>query len=298
MILVTGASGHFGSAVIKHLMSKGVSRDNIVALVRNEKKALPFLAEGIAVRYGDYDDVDSLYSAFKEVDTLVFVSGSDVMTRVAQHRRVMDAVLASGVKKVVYTSFSRKNETPTSPIWAVAEAHLATEKWLEESDVNFTVLRNNLYMDFVPHFIGPQAFDQGAVYLPAGQGAVSPALREEMAEAAAQVAVSNGHERKVYTLSNTEAYTYAQITEVLSGIAQKPLAYVSPEAAEYEQVLKGAGVPTEVIGILSGFAQAQAQGELDTVSLDLQLLIGRKPQSLPEYLKAVYAAQPAASSVH
>lgn len=290
MILVTGATGHLGTATIDFLLQKGISPDNISALARSAEKATDLQTKGINVVIGNYDDYASLSAAFNGVDKLLFISSSDITKRLAQHENVVKAAKEAGVKHVVYTSFERKNETETSPLWGLAQAHLNTEKWLKESGLTHTILRNNLYMDFIPVFIGDKVIETGAIYLPASSGKVSTALRSEMAEAIANILAASGHENKIYKLTNTEAYTYSDVASYISEATGKEIQYISPSVEEYNQTLANAGVPTEYIGVFSGFATAQAQGDLETISSDLQNLIGRKPTSLKEFLKTVYSS--------
>jgi NAD(P)H dehydrogenase (quinone) len=91
MILVTGATGHFGKSAIDFLLKKGISSTNIVALVRDEEKAAEIKSKGVALRIGDYDNYNSLLNAFIGVEKLLFVSGSDIFNRGAQHQNVVKA---------------------------------------------------------------------------------------------------------------------------------------------------------------------------------------------------------------
>lgn len=287
-LLITGATGHFGKAAIDFLLQKGIAANKISALARSVEKAQDLKAKGINVIIGNYDDYDSLVAAFKDIDKLLFVSSSNIANRVAQQENVVKAARESGVKHVIYTSFERKNETATSPIAFVAEAHLKTEKWLKESGLTYSILKNNLYADFIPVFIGDKILETGVVYLPAGEGKAGVAIRAEMAEAAANILTSTGHENKIYDITNTETYSYGDIAKYISEITGKKINYVSPSVDEYIKTLTDAGVPQEYSGMFSGFALAQAQGEFDITSTDLEKLLGRKPTSLKEYLKSVY----------
>jgi NAD(P)H dehydrogenase (quinone) len=289
MILVTGASGHFGKAAIQFLLDKGVEAVGIAALVRNEESGHEFAQRGVNVVVGDYDQYDSLVNAFQGVDQLLFVSSSDVGNRLAQHRNAVEAAKAAGVKHIVYTSMQRKNETPSSPLWVIAESHLQTEKWIQESGMSYTFLRNNLYMDFVPGFIGENVLQSGVIFVPAQDGKVSAVLRSEMAEAAAVVLSTGGHGGKQYNFSNEAAVSYRDMAQAISQVSGKEIKYISPTADEYSATLASYGVPAEGIGIFTAFAVAQDQGELDVVSSDLEFLLGRKPLSVLEFLNGLYA---------
>ena len=78
------------------------------------------------------------------------------------------------------------------------------------------------------------------------------------------------------------------LQNTFSEIFAKPINYVSPQPEEFAETLTKVGVPARVVGITVGFALAQAQGELDIVSNDLENLLGRKPVSLKDFLKHFY----------
>lgn len=289
MILVTGATGHFGKSTIDFLLKKGISSTNIVALVRDEEKAADLKNKEVVLRIGDYDNYNSLLNAFKGVEKLLLVSGSDIFKRDTQHQNVVKAAKEAGVQHIVYTSFQRKNETETSPLWIVAQSHIQTEKWVKESGIGYTILKNNLYMDFLPGFIGEKVLETGVIFVPAESGKVSAVLRSEMAEAAASILATAGHEGKEYDFTNTEAVSYQEIAQTISDISGKTINYISPSVADYEKTLTNYGVPAEVIGIFSSFAVAQAEGELDVFSSDLEQILGRKPTSVKTFLNQIYS---------
>lgn len=287
MILITGATGHFGKATIDHLLKKGIPANTIAALVRDEAKATELKAKGIKIKTGDYNNYASLQSAFAGIDKLLLVSSSDLQDRLKQQESVVKAAREAGVKHIIYTSFARKNETDTSPIASVAKSHLETEKLIKASGIPYTLLLNSLYSDVLPMFFGEQVLQTG-IFLPAGQGKTTFATRNDMAEAAANILTGHGHENKIYTIGNTESYTLQDAATILQDITGKPIAYVNPTVEEYTAALTQAGVPVAYIGIFAGFSEAIKQGEFETTSTDLEKLLGRKPATLRDYLTAVY----------
>lgn len=291
MILVTGATGHFGNAAIQFLLQKGVKASLISALVRNEQSAALFKKQGVGVVVGNYDNYNSLITAFTGVEKLLFISGNDISKRISQHQNVINAAKEAGVKHIVYTSFQRKTEDETSPLWIVAQSHLQTEKWLRESGMSYTILKNNLYLDFLPGFIGEKVAETGVIYVPAENGKLSAVLRSEMAEAAATVLVTDGHINKAYDFTNTAAVSYQEIAATIAAVLGKPINYVSPSVEAYEKTLISYGLPAEAAGIFSSFAAAQAKGELDAESTDIEKLLGRKPASIKDFLIKLYTAK-------
>jgi NAD(P)H dehydrogenase (quinone) len=287
MILITGATGQLGKAAIDFLLTK-VPASSLAVLVRDASKATEFKTKGINIRVGDYNDYASLVSALKGVDKMYFISSSDIANRLQQQANVVKAAKVSGVKHVVYTSFQRKNETDTSPIALVAQAHIQTEKLLKESGLTYTILKHSLYTDMLPMFIGDKVLETGIIFQPAGSGKVSFATRADMAEAGAVILTTTGHENKVYEISGTASYSYHQIAEIISGLSGKNITYVSPTSEEFRQELTKAGVPADYVGVFTSFSEAIKQGEFDFPDATLEKLLGRKPVSPKDFLKGVY----------
>ena len=121
--LITGSTGHLGSATIEYLLNK-VSANEIAALARNEEKAKTLKEKGIDVRIGNYDDYDSLVKAFQGIDKLLLISASEIGNRAAQHINAINAVKEAGVEHIVYTSFIRQKDDPNSALWFIAKDHV------------------------------------------------------------------------------------------------------------------------------------------------------------------------------
>lgn len=290
MILVTGATGHFGKATIDFLLKKGISANNISALVRDETKAEDLKAKGIVIKIGDYNNYNSLLEAFRGVDKLLLVSGSDLAKRSKQQADTVKAAKEAAVKHILYTSFERTNDTETSPIIFVAKSHIETENLMKESGLAFTIFRNNLYLDILPMFLGEKVLETG-ILLPAGEGKTGFALRNDMAEATANVLINDGHENKVYSFSNTENLSMKDVADILSKATGKNIAYINPTAEIYTDTLTRDGKPSGYIENFAGFAEAIKQGEFDTSKTDLENLLGRKPTSAETFLTQAYSAK-------
>ncbi len=287
-ILITGATGHFGKATIDFLLQKGIPANSISALVRDEAKATDLKAKGINLKIGEYDNYESLVAAFKEIDKVLLVSGSDIVNRGKQQENAVKAAKEAGVKHLLYTSFERKNETETSPIAFLAKSHIDTDNLIKASGLKYTLFRNNLYLDVLPMFIGEQVLETG-IFFPAGETKSAFVLRSDLAEAAANVLTSEGHENKEYAMNNTENYSFQDVASILSKITNKDISYTSPTVEIYTTALNKAGVPGEYIGMFAGFAEAIQQGEFNSPKTDLENLLGRKPATLEGFLTQVYA---------
>jgi NAD(P)H dehydrogenase (quinone) len=286
-ILVTGATGGLGHAVVESLLQT-ISPTQLAVLVRDPAKAADLQAQGVAVRQGDYSDYSSLTAAFAGVEKLYFVATSSMTDRIGQHENVVRAAVAAGVKHLVYTSFQRKTEDGTSPVAFIEEAHLATEKLIKQSGLTYTILKHALYLDVFPPFFGPQVLENNTIYLPAGTGRGAYASRHDLGVAGAAVLTSPGHESQTYELAANTTYSLADLAQVLSTLSGRPIQYVAPSPTEFIAQLTQAGVPTEGSQMAAALMSAIAQGEFDFPDPTLEKLLGRKPESATEFFKAAY----------
>jgi NAD(P)H dehydrogenase (quinone) len=286
-ILVTGATGGLGHAVVETLLQT-INPTQLAVLARDPAKAADLQAQGVAVRQGDYSDYESLMAAFAGVEKLYFVATSSMTDRIQQHENVVKAATAAGVKHLVYTSFQRKTEDGTSPVAFIEEAHLATEKLIKQSGLTYTILKHALYLDVFPPFFGPQVLENNTIYLPAGTGRGAYASRHDLAVAGAAVLTSPGHENQAYELAANTTYSLADFAEALSTLSGRAIQYVAPSPAEFVAQLTQAGVPAENSQMAAALMSAISQGEFDFPDPTLEKLLGRKPESPTEFLKAAY----------
>lgn len=291
MILVTGASGKYGTKAIEHLLNKGVSPSHIIGMVRAGTKGQPLRDKGIELRVADYADKRALASAFKGVEKLLLVSSSDrnIDNRTAHHRNAIAAAKAAGVAYIVYTSFIRKPGFENSPNSSFHHSHVQTEQSIKDSGIAYTILQNGIYQEMIPIFAGAKVAETGLITFPAGEGRASWVLREELAEAAAHVLTTAGHENKIYPLTNEEAIPFGEIAGTLTAKLGKTVKYQSPPVEEFEATLRGFGVPEVYIGLFTTWGLAQARGELDIINPTLTTLLGRKPTTVVRFIERTYS---------
>jgi NAD(P)H dehydrogenase (quinone) len=278
---VTGSTGAFGSLAIRHLLSLKVPASSIVALARDESKAAGLKALGVQVRIADYGDRRSLDTALVGVDRLLLVSGSEVGKRAAQHQAVIDAAKADGVKLVVYTSLGHADTSPNP----LASEHKATERALAASGLPFVILRNNWYSENYADDLR-RAKESGTIAAAVGQGRVASASRSDYAEAAARVLAGEGHAGKTYELTGTKAWDYRELAATAAEILGRSVSFTNMTAEERRKSLLSAGLPEGAAAFVASLDQAIEAGSLAAVSGDLEKLLGRKPQSLKDGLRA------------
>jgi uncharacterized protein YbjT (DUF2867 family) len=229
------------------------------------------------VAQASYGDKVALLNALHGVETLFLVSASETVDRIALHKATVDAAVAVGVQRIVYTSFTGAAPGAT---FTFARDHWHTEEHIRASGVDFTFLRDNLYLDFVPSFVG----DDGVIRGPAGDGRVAAVSRDDVADVAAKVLLADKYTGQTYDLSGPEAFSLTEAAEQLSTSWGRPIRYEAETLDEaYRSREQYGALPWEVAGWVTSYA-AIASGELSDVSSAVEDITGHLPIGLAEYL--------------
>ncbi|WPO76406.1 NAD(P)H-binding protein [Streptomyces sp. KN37] len=270
MLMITGATGALGKLVTARL-ARAVGRDDLVVGTR---------APAPGERRIDFDDPASL--DFSGVDTLLMISAGaaedDVV--IARHDAAISAAEKAGVRHLVYTSLSGDGDHLT-----YALAHRWTERRLRASSLEWTVLRNGLYAEFLAAVAAPGP--DGTIAAPLGSGRLAAVAREDLAEVAARVALAPAeHVGRTYELVGERPLGGADLAAALGG-SYEPDTLAATRTAVIEA---GQALPFQVPMLLSTYAAINA-GFLDGTSIgrnDLRPLLGREPRpAIEAYVRAV-----------
>jgi NAD(P)H dehydrogenase (quinone) len=284
-ILITGATGHLGSAVIEQLL-KMIPSNQISIITRKEEKRIEFEAKGFNAFLGSYDNVVSLEKAINGVDTVLLISSGDQGDRMQEHKNVVDTAKKMGVKHIAYTSRCLRDRNTLANKLMVE--HFETEDYIMASGLHYTFFRNILYMDAVPQFIGGNAALEKGIFLPAGDGKVAFALRSEMGEAMANVLIKEEVENKIYHFTGDAVYSFNDISTALTELSGKEVKYTDVDATAFAGMMKQRNLPDNMIQKIVDFITDIKHNQEADIYNDLENLLGRKPTGLKEGLKMLF----------
>ena len=280
-IFVTGATGHLGGKIVEYLAKKVATTDIIAGTTNpSSEKAQALAKQGFEVRKTDFEDQASLVDAFTGVDKLYIVSTlPDMEVAKRQQTNVVEAAKIAGVQQVVYSSAPKTD----SSSFVLAAPHRVRENILKESGISYVIVRNNWYVE--NELASVQQSLNGAPWVTAaGEGKVGWVLREELAEATANVLASKEHENKVYELAG-KSLTQAEFVAALNEVTGKEVQVMNVDSETYNEMLKQANLPDQMIGMLVAIQEGIKTGGLDNTHSDLELLLGRKPTPVKAALK-------------
>lgn len=276
MILITGATGTTGAAVVAEVQKKGVG---FRAMARNVEKAREMHGDGVEVVHGDLADPSTLGAAMHGVDAMFLLTPPDE-AMVTLNRNAVAAAVAAGVGHVV--KLSAIGAALDSPL-QLGRWHGEMEAEIAESGLDWTVLRAGSFMQNFFNYL-PTIQGSGQVFSSMGDGEVAMIDTRDIAAAAANVLVAPGpHAGRTYELTGGEALSEKDATAVLAEALGREISFteISDEAAAAG--LSQAGLPDWLVGDLVALGQMARAGYMARVSPDVEELLGRPPRSFADF---------------
>jgi uncharacterized protein YbjT (DUF2867 family) len=276
MILVTGGTGLTGGELVRRLSAKGMP---VRALVRNTAKAEALSRlRHVEIVEGDMSRPETLSGPLRGVDRAMLISSS-APDMLEVQSNFIDAAKKAGVKHVVKLSgIIPELDSP----FRFARMHAEIEQRLEASGMAFTQLRAGEFMHSYFRRV-PMILAKGVLLLPMEDAKIASIDIGDIAEVAAIVLTSDGHEGKIYPLTGPEALSMAEVAAKLSAVTRKTIQYIniSPEEAKSANLANGMP-PYTADGLYELFAERR-KGKESQVSPVIQTVFGLHPTSFDEF---------------
>lgn len=275
-ILVTGATGTTGSALLPLLEARGVG---IRAMVRNAAHAR-LAARSATPVAADFDDPASLEAALRGVTRAYLVTPS---SPAAQEQQVRFAELAerAGVLQLVKLSqFAADEQSPVRFL----RYHAAVERRIRDLGLGFTFLRPNLFMQGVLAFRHSIAAD-GAFAAPIGDARVSFVDVRDIAAVAATALTEPGHLGQTYTITGPDALSHRDVAAALSGALGRSVTFSDAPPDAFAAALAAYGMPRwQIDGLIEDYAHYR-RGEAAALSSAVRDVTGLAPRDINTFAR-------------
>lgn len=267
-ILVTGANGLAGSAVIREFVRSG---HPVRALVRDRARARSLEAfPSVEVVEGDMLRPETLTEALAGVEHALLISSSN-QQMVETQSTFIDAAVRSSVRHIV--KFSGLSAADVGTPFVFGSMHAEIESYLERSGLAWTHLRPS---QFATEYLRevPTILAHSALLLPLQDAKLVPVDVADIAKAAYLLLTTPGHEGRTYAMSGPAALSMADVAEQISAAVGKTVRYVSISREERKQVLLSARVPAFFVDALDVQAGERLKGTEATVHADTHTALG------------------------
>ncbi|MGH2843078.1 MAG: NAD(P)H-binding protein [Solirubrobacteraceae bacterium] len=239
-VLVTGASGQLGGLTARCLLGSDASRRPV--LMSRTPDRLAGLAEaGAELRFGDFDQPASLVRAFTGIDRLLVISTPDLLRRTEQHRSAIRVAAEVGVRHVIYTSCLRPEATNPG---LIASSHAATESFLRESGLSWTICRESLYSEYQVAEAG-QAVATGALAHNRGEGRIAYVSRANCAAVAAAILAGGGHDGEIHDVTGPDSFTASELAALYGELSGRQIGAVALDDEAFGETIRASGVEDE-----------------------------------------------------
>jgi uncharacterized protein YbjT (DUF2867 family) len=277
MILITGATGTVGSEILARFSNQGVE---VRAATREPAKAETNPLPHVEFVYGNFDDPKSMRRACSGVEQAFLLTNS---TERAQRQQIDFVRVAqqSGVRHIVKLSQLRADARSPRRF---LRYHGAVETAIRETELAFTFLRPNLYMQGLVHF-WETIRRKGVFFAPAGDACISTVDVRDVADVAVAALITAGHENRIYSLTGPTALTFAEMAGELSQALGRRITFVNVPAESMRAALSGLDFPAwQADGLIEEFAMYR-RGEAAGVEPGVREALNRPPRSFGEFAR-------------
>jgi len=279
MILVTGAAGKTGEAVIRAL-AKG--EEPVRAFVRRESQVSPLLAIGAAQGFvGDFLNPEELNRAFQGIRTVYHICPNMSPAEILIGEQVISAARMNGLEHFVYHSVLH----PQVQIMAHHWNKLQVEALLFESGLDYTILQPASYMQNVLGY-WQKMLDDGIYAVPYSVDAqFSMVDLDDLGKAAARVIrEGKAHYQAIYECCGVQILTNNQIAECVSAVIGRQVKAVALDRVEWANAMRAKGAAENTILTLLGMFEYYDQYGFAGNGNVLTWLLGRTPARFEEFL--------------
>ncbi|HEY1920964.1 MAG TPA: SDR family oxidoreductase [Streptosporangiaceae bacterium] len=277
MIVVTGASGAVGSALLGELSASG---HPVRAAYRSPARAAQAVAAGQPAVVADFSDPATLAPALDGADA-VFLLGAMSPDQAEQELNVLSAARAIGVPRVIKLSVWRADEQLTP----IARLHRPVEEALESSGLGWTFLRPNFYMQNFSRQLSASIRDDGMFAQPATSAPISFVDIRDVARVAAQVLTTSGHDGKIYNITGPAALTYDQAAAIFAQELDRPVRFIGLSDEQARAGMLQRGLPEFYADALLEVSRVYRQGGVGQVTSTVHDLTGQPPVTFTQFVR-------------
>jgi NAD(P)H dehydrogenase (quinone) len=277
MILVTGASGKTGRAVIAALLARGAK---VRALVRRADQQASFGALGVDTAIGSFDQPDTLVPACEGVEAIYHICPNVSASELDYARYMVAAAKAGGVRRFVYHSVLHPQIEAMPHHWAKMRA----EEMLFTSGLDLTVLQPTAYMQ---NLLGVWRgiIEQGVFRVPyPAETRLSLVDLNDVAAAAALILTSDGHAGATYELVGTPPLSQSEVAAAIGAVLQKSVRVEAETIDAWQTRIHAAGMGAHEQSTLAAMFRYYAEYGLIGNTNTLRWLLGRAPTDLARFI--------------
>ncbi|HYN73473.1 MAG TPA: NmrA family NAD(P)-binding protein [Nakamurella sp.] len=273
-VLVTGATGNVGSAVLEALLAAGVP---VRAAAGNADRVRERFGDRVQAVSLDFTDPGT-WTAFVGVRRMFLMRPPQLGKPKTQMLPSLEFARGAGVRQVVFLSLQGAEHNKVVP-------HAAVEDWLRRSGLDWTFVRASFFMQNLTTTHLTDIRDRDEIVVPAGSGATAFVDALDVAAVAAAALIDPGrHRNRAWTPTGPQALTYQQIAAELTTVLGRPIRYPRPGALRYAwHAHRALGMPWPMVAVTTAIYTVARLGRAGGLTGDVQESLGRDPTTFADF---------------
>ena len=269
-ILVTGASGQLGGAVVEALVESGI---DVRAATRQTTKIT--WAERVWPVVFDYEDHGLYKAALDNISGVFLIAPPLDFQAPAKLIPFIDKAKEMGVRHIVFNSALKADSDERNPL-RIIEQHLF------KSGLDCTILRPNFFMEnFSTGFLASEIAN-GGIRLAAGDAGTSFISVMDIARAAA-ACFKERRSGAQYNLTGAEALSYGEAARIISSVSGRTVSYHPISETEMIQGTRKQGMPESAIQYFAQLFALVRKGLTAEITDSVRELTGKAPITFREF---------------
>lgn len=303
VVLVTGATGTVGSEIVKQLSEEKIL---VYAACHGSDKIFKISKyPGVKIISGfDYEKPETYDKLFEADNNKNSIYRCFFLPPQTQNSEELTQMFADKIKEESKQKIKRIVKlsamgTAEESSFTTGRMHYRTEKILEDTGIKSAFLHPNFFMQNFVNFFGDSIRKQSAFYIPGGDAKVSFVDVRDVAAIAVKILAEKNEEyydliynRRRLTITGSEAISYYQAAEILSGVTGKRISYVDLTEEDAKKAMKQLGMPDWIINALLELYGASRTGYFSTKYPTVEEIMGRKPISFKQFAEDNVSAFP------
>jgi uncharacterized protein YbjT (DUF2867 family) len=283
-ILVTGATGNVGGAVVRTLLDAGMPVRALVSSPGSARDQISSRSPLLTIVNFDFENPQTFASAFSGGIAL-FLMRPPAIGNAQTITQAVDAAHQCGVRQVVFLSVQGAEHNPLIPHHAI-EKHLQA---LATSDntMRYTLLRAAFFMQNLSTTHAADIRELSEILVPAGHGRTAFVDARDVGAAAAEVLMGRAptpFASGAYELTGREAFTYDEVAAMLSVECGREIHYRRPSLLRFYRAMRRRGHARGFVAVMMALYSTARLGLAAHLSGDLELLLGRAPRTLRQFI--------------
>jgi uncharacterized protein YbjT (DUF2867 family) len=262
-ILVIGGTGKTGSRVAERLTKLN---QNVRIGSRNNNPAF------------DWDNPSTYSEALKEMDRAYVTYYPDLAVPGSNEAitALTETALKAGLEKVVLLSGKGEKEAE------------ACEEIVASSGLNYTLVRASWFNQNFSESFFLDPILAGHVALPMAEAEIPFVDANDIADAVVQVLLDDSFNNRTVTITGPRKLTFREAIQEISNQTKRDIKFQEITLDDYTESMKNAGLPGDYVWLVGYlFKEVLGNAENQTVSNDIEKILGRKAVDFSEFVKRI-----------